>query len=104
MRKPKYVKTVVKTMVNHKTSGVCEWKHRNRPGRPVRKHRSVYNHAGSGILMESTGELMGVKELATQGTPKKCIEGNDDNTLIACIKYELNISLKKSLIRVCSSL
>lgn len=45
--------------------------------------------------MESTGWLIGVKELATQGTPIKCIEGNDDNTLIASIKDELNISLKK---------
>lgn len=38
---------------------------------------------------------MGVKELAVQGTLIECIEGVGDNTLIARIKNELNISLKK---------
>lgn len=52
--------------------------------------------------MESTGGLMGVKELAAQGTPIECIEGVGDTTLIARIKNELNISLKKSLIRIMS--
>lgn len=93
--KPKYSKKVVKTVVNHRTCGVCKWWHRNRPGRPVRKHRCVCNHTGSARLMESTGGLMGVKELAAQGTPIECIEGDGDNTLIARIKNELNISLKK---------
>lgn len=62
---------------------MCEWQQRNRPGRLVRKHKSVFNHADSARLMESTGGLIGVKELAAQGTPIKCIEGDDDNTLIA---------------------
>lgn len=70
-------------MLNHKNCGVCECYHRNRPGRPVRKHRSVFNHTGSARLMESTGGLMGLNELAAQGTPIKCIEGDDDNTFIA---------------------
>lgn len=38
---------------------------------------------------------MGIKELAAQGTPIECIEGDGNNTLIACIKNEFNISLKK---------
>lgn len=45
---------------------------------------------------------MGVKELAAQGTPIECIEGYGDTTLIARIKNELNISLKKCLIRIMS--
>lgn len=45
--------------------------------------------------MESTGGLMGVKELAGHGAPIECIEGDGDNSFIACIKEELNISLKK---------
>lgn len=102
MSKPKYGKKVVKTVVNHRTCGVCKWWHRNRPGRPVRKHRCVCNHTGSARLMESTGGLMGVKELAAQGTPIECIEGDGDTTLIARIKNELNISLKQSLIRIMS--
>lgn len=81
MSKPKYGKKVVKTVVNHRTCGVCKWWHRNRPGRPVRKHRCVCNHTG-------------IKELAAQGTPIECIEGDGNNTLIARIKNELNISLK----------
>lgn len=56
---------------------------------------SVFKHASSARLMESTGGLIGLKELATQGTSIECIEGEDDNTLTACIKDELNISLKK---------
>lgn len=95
MSKPKYGKKVVKTVVNHRTCGVCKWWHRNRPGCPVRKHRCVCNHTGSARLMESTGGLMGIKELAAQGTPIECIEGDGNNTLIACIKNEFNISLKK---------
>lgn len=38
---------------------------------------------------------MGVKELAAKGTPIEGIEGDSDNTVIARIKTELNISLKK---------
>lgn len=95
MSKPKYGKKVVKTVVNHRTYGVCKWWHRNRLGQSVRKHRCVCNDTGSARLMESTGELMGVKELAAKGTPIECIEGDGDNTLIARIKTELNISLKK---------
>lgn len=97
MSKPKYGKKVVKTVVNHRICGVCKWWHRNRPGRPVRKHRCVCNHTGSARLMESTGGLMGVKELAAQGTPIECIEGDGDYTLIARIKNELNISLEKKV-------
>lgn len=52
-------------------------------------------YSGSARLMERTGGLMGGKELAVQGTPIECIEGDGDNTLIACSKDELNISLKK---------
>lgn len=44
--------------------------------------------------MENTGGLMGVKMLAAQGTHIEWIRGDDDNTLIARIKSELNISLK----------
>lgn len=49
--------------------------------RLVRKHKSVFNHTGSARFRESTGGLMGVKEFAVQGTPIKCIEGDNDNTL-----------------------
>lgn len=95
MSKSRYGKKVVKTVVNHRTCGVCKWWHINRPGRPVRKHRCVCNHTGSARLMESTGGIMGVKELTVQGTLIECIEGDGDNTLIARIKNKLNISLKK---------
>lgn len=38
--------------------------------------KSVFNHAGSVKLRESTCGIMGVKEFAAQGTPIKCIEGD----------------------------
>lgn len=103
MSKLEYGKKVVKTVVNHRTCGVCKWLHRNRPGRPVRKHSCVCKHTGNARFMGSTGGLNCVKKLAVQGTPIECLEGDGDNPLISCIKNELNISLKKkSLMRIMS--
>lgn len=45
--------------------------------------------------MEATGGLKGVKELFDEGTPIEYLEGDGDNTSIAIIKNELNISMKK---------
>lgn len=54
-------------------------------------------HTGNARFMESTGRLNCVKNLAAQGTPIECLEGDGDNTLISRIKNELNISLKKKV-------
>lgn len=45
--------------------------------------------------MEATGGLKGVRELFDKGTPIEYLEGDGNNTLIARIKNELNISMKK---------
>ena len=45
--------------------------------------------------MESGSGLQGVSELAKSGTPVEYIEGDGDNTLIARLKTNLNINMKK---------
>lgn len=45
--------------------------------------------------MESSTGLKGVKELIDEGTPVEYIEGNGDNTLIARLRSELNLEMKK---------
>ncbi|CAG2192791.1 unnamed protein product [Mytilus edulis] len=79
----------------HRTCGTCKWWKRNRPGRKPRPHRCVWNHRGSARLMESQAGMQAVKELLEQGTPVKTIEGDGDNTLIARLKSELNLTVKK---------
>ncbi len=95
MTKAKYGKKVVKTLVSHRACGTCKWWRRNRPGLPVRKHRCVRNHTGSARLMESTTGVQGVQELSSEGTPVEYLEGDGDNTLIARLRSELNITMKK---------
>ena len=95
MSKAVYGKKVVKTVVGHRACGVCKWWHRQRPGQPVRDHTCVKNHTGSARMMESTGGVKGVRELIEEGTPVEYLEGDGDNTLIARLKSELNIDMKK---------
>lgn len=95
MSKSIYGKKVLKTVVGHRTCGTCHWWRRNRPGIPVRKHRCVQNHNGSARSMESSTGLKGVKELIDEGTPVEYIEGDGDNTLIARLRSELNLEMKK---------
>ncbi|CAC5404978.1 unnamed protein product [Mytilus coruscus] len=45
--------------------------------------------------MESQAGMQAVKELLEQGTPVKTIEGDGDNTLIARLKSELNLTVTK---------
>ncbi|XP_045211082.2 uncharacterized protein LOC123562513 isoform X1 [Mercenaria mercenaria] len=96
MSKAKYEKKVVKSVVSHRTCGTCNWWRRNKPGQPVRPHKCVRNHTGSARLMESVSGERGVAELAAEGTPVEYIEGDGDNTLIARLKKNMNIDMKKS--------
>lgn len=66
---------------------------------PVRKHRCVFNHIGSARLMECKSGVQGVKELSEEGTPVEVIEGDGDNTMLAHIKTDLDITLKKKFDR-----
>ncbi|XP_048257443.1 uncharacterized protein LOC124114456 isoform X1 [Haliotis rufescens] len=95
MSKAKYGKKVVKALVGHRTCGTCKWWMRNRPGLPIRKHRCVLNHFGSARLMECKSGVQGIKELSEGGTPVDYLEGDGDNTMIAHIKSDLNITMKK---------
>lgn len=45
--------------------------------------------------MESTSGVQGVKELQHENTPVEYLEGDGDNTLIARLKTDLNINMKK---------
>ncbi|KAK3085406.1 hypothetical protein FSP39_002859 [Pinctada imbricata] len=80
---------VLKTVVKHRTCGVCKWWRRRRPGQKPRHHRCVWNHKGSSRLMESEAGVEAVKEMNDQGTPIAVIEGDGDNTLIARLKCNL---------------
>lgn len=95
MSKSCYGKKVVKTVVKHRACGTCKWWSGHRPNLPVRPHRCVKNHQGSARMMESTSRVLGVKELNESGTPVEYLEGDGDNTLIARLKSDLNISMKK---------
>ncbi|XP_060553342.1 uncharacterized protein LOC132714462 isoform X2 [Ruditapes philippinarum] len=95
MSKSRYGKKIVKGIVSHRQCSTCTWWRRNRPGKKVREHRCVRNHTGSARLMESTSGEKGVLELANEGTPVEYIEGDGDTTLLARLKNNQNISLKK---------
>ena len=95
MSKAKYGKKVLKTVVSHRTCGVCKWWQRKRPKLKVRNHQCVFDHGGSARNMESTSGVRGVKELIDGGTPVEYLEGDGDNTLIARLRTDLNISMKK---------
>ena len=95
MSKAKYGKKVVKVVVSHRSCATCNWWRRNRPFCPVRTHHCVRNHTGSARLMESTSGVQGIKQLAEAGTPVEYLEGDGDNTLIARLKTELNLNMKK---------
>ncbi|XP_053404164.1 uncharacterized protein LOC123554354 isoform X1 [Mercenaria mercenaria] len=88
-------KKVLKTVVSHRTCGTCKWWHRNRPGKKVRNHRCVHTHTGSARHMESVSGEKRVKELLEEGTPIEYLEGDGDNTLIARLKSNLNLTMKK---------
>ncbi|XP_053400902.1 uncharacterized protein LOC128557554 isoform X2 [Mercenaria mercenaria] len=88
-------KKVIKTIVGHRHCGKCKWWKRNRQGQKVRTHYCVKNHTGSARSMEAASGLKGVRELFSEGTPIEYLEGDGDNTLIARLKSDLNISLKK---------
>lgn len=51
-------------------------------------------------MMESTSGVQGVKEVNESGTPVEYLEGGRDNTLIARLKSDLNISMKKDLTEI----
>ncbi|XP_076088707.1 uncharacterized protein LOC143059102 isoform X2 [Mytilus galloprovincialis] len=97
MTKRKYGNKVCKTVVKHRTCATCKWWRRNRPGRKPKPHRCVWNHRGSARLMESQAGLEAVREMMEQGTPIKTIEGDGDNTLMARIRSELGVNIKKKL-------
>lgn len=88
-------KKVVKTIVGHRTCGVCNWWRRRRPGQKVRPHRCIRNNIGSARSMEATSGVKGVQELINEGTPIDYLEGDGDNTLISRLKTELNVEVKK---------
>ena len=45
--------------------------------------------------MESVSGKKDLKELAVEGTPEEYLEGDGDNTLIARLKTNSNIDMKK---------
>ncbi|XP_060588030.1 uncharacterized protein LOC132743517 [Ruditapes philippinarum] len=93
--KSRQPKKVVKTIVSHRTSGVCNWWRRKRPGQKVRPHACVRNHRGSARAMEATSGVKGVKELLAEGIPVEYLEGDGDNTLISRLKTDIGVSMKK---------
>ena len=95
MSKAKYGKKMVKSIVSHRNCGTCSWWRRNRSGLKVRTHQCVKTHTGNARLMESVSGEKGVKELSENGTPVEYLEGDGDTTLIASLKTNLNIDLKK---------
>ena len=95
MSKSKYGKKVLKSIVSHRVCGTCNWWSRNRKGQKVRPHQCVRNHRGSAKLMESISGEQGIKELIDEGTPIEYVEGDGDNTLIARVRNNMNINLKK---------
>ncbi|VDI43935.1 Hypothetical predicted protein [Mytilus galloprovincialis] len=97
MTKRKYGNKVCKTVVKHRICATCKWWKRKRPGRKPKPHRCVCNHRGSARLMESQAGIEAVREMMEQGTPIKTIEGDGDNTLMARIRSELGVNIKKKL-------
>lgn len=95
MSKAKYGKKVVKSIISHRTCGTCNWWRRNKPGHVVRPHKCVRSHTGSARLMESVSGEKGVVQLAEEGTPVEYLEGDGDNTLIARLRNNRNIDMKK---------
>lgn len=95
MSKAKYGKKVVKAIVSHRTCGTCKWWDRNKPGQPVRQHRCVKNHTGSARSMESVCGEIGVMEMSNEGVPIEYLEGDGDTTLMARLKRNQNIDIKK---------
>ena len=64
-------------------------------GQKVREHRYVKTHSGGARLLESFSGDKGLKELAVEGTPVEYSEGDRDNTLIARLKTNSNIDMRK---------
>lgn len=95
MSKSRYGKKVIKTLVSHRTCSVCNWWRRVRPHLPVRSHHCVKNHDGSARSMESCSGVAGVLKMAEEGTPVEYLEGDGDNTLIAKLRQDHNIQMKK---------
>ena len=95
MSKSRYGKKVIKTMVSHRSCSVCNWWRRKRPHLPVRSHHCVKNHYGSARSMESCSGVAGVLKMAEEGTPVEYLEGDGDNTLIAKLRQDHNIGMKK---------
>lgn len=95
MSKACYGKKVLKALVSHRQCSTCNWWRRHRPGMPVRKHRCVRNHRGSSRSMESVSGEKGVLEMGEEGAPIEYLEGDGDTTLIARLKSNQNISMKK---------
>lgn len=93
--KSKYGNKVLKTVVKHRTCSACKWWKRNRPGQKVLNHRSVWNHRGSSKLMEWTSGIQAIKEMMSQKTPVKVIEGDGDNTVISRIENEMGVRIQK---------
>lgn len=45
--------------------------------------------------MECKSGVQGIRELAEKGTPVENLEGDGDTTMLAYVKSDLNLSLKK---------
>lgn len=95
MSKSKYEKKVLKTVVKHRRCGVCFWWKRHRPGQIIRQHQCVHNHYGSAWSMEATSGVQGIQDLLQAGIQVEYLEGDGANTLIAKLKKDLNINMKK---------
>lgn len=61
----------------------------------MKPHKCVHNHVGSAKLMESVSGEAGIRELAKEGTNVEIVEGDGDNTLVARVKKNMGIELKK---------
>ena len=96
MSKAIYGKKVVKVIILHHTFSVCKWWKRNHPGVKVRVHRCVHNHSGSARSMESVAGVQGIQHMSKDGTVE-ILEGDGDNTLIAKLRNDLGINMKKRL-------
>lgn len=95
MSKAQHGNKVVKSLVFHRQCSTCNWWRRNRPGKPLRKHRCVHNHSGSARLMESTRGENGILEMKAKGAPAECLEVNDEITFVVRLKNNCDITVNK---------
>ena len=92
-------KKILKAIIYHRTCGTCRWWQRNRPGERVKRHKCVRNHIGSARLMEAASGVDGIRQMIDQGTPVDTIEGDGDSTVIARIRDQLGLLVRKKFDR-----